>query len=370
MARTGPVPAVPGERPADLLGVRALTWALPRAVVDGAVAAAGRTERRTRALPARTVVYFTLAMWLYPTCGYGEVMRLLLAGLARKHRWVEPAPVPSTAAITKARQRLGPRPLRLLFEEVAGPAARAGTTGAFHRRWRLMSLDGVLLAVQDSSDNRAAYGTGEGRYGLPRVRVLALAENATHAVCAAELGVPGRPHGGPDAGASGPVLAALRPGQLVVADRPALSPGLWTAARGRGAELLWRAGAELELPVLEVLDDGSYLSELAALDRTLPVRVVACGPAGASAVPSARLVCSILDPAEAAATDLVRLYGERWRLDALFDELGARKGSGRPVLRSRSPAMVEQEVWAMFLAHHAIRALVVDAAEGGAAPAY
>ncbi|BFV57507.1 hypothetical protein KCMC57_up26110 [Kitasatospora sp. CMC57] len=368
MARTGQFPPVPGERLADLLGVCALTSALPEALVDRAVAAAGRTERRSRALPARTVLYFTLAMWLYPSSGYGEVMRLLLAGLARKHRWARPVPVPSTAAITKARQRLGPGPLRSLFEQVA-EVSDPGVASGRHRRRRLMSLDTALLDLPDSPGNRKEYGgsaVAADARALPQVQVVALAESATHAVRAAVFG----PRG---ADLAREILPALGPGQLVLASCGALSYDLWTRARGRGADLLWQAKPSLDLPPLRVLDDGSYLSRLAgptAADRLVPVRVVDCAlpvldrSGRCTGIRAGRLVCSILEPAGAAAADLTRLYGERWRLDTLLDELDARRGGARPVLRSKTPAMVEQEVWAMLLAHHAIRALVVGDAEG------
>ncbi len=373
MARTGQLAPLPGERLADLLGVCALTSALPEVLVDGAVEAAGRSEQRSRALTARTVVYFTLAMWLYPASGYGEVMRLLLAGLARKHRWARRLSVPSTAAITKARQRLGPGPLRLLFEKVAGPTAQPGTDGASPWQWRLMSLDVALLDVPDSPDNRQAYGGPDGPSagrGLPQVKVLALAESASHAVRAAALGAPG-PAGAEPARE---VLAGLQPGQLVVAASGALSYDLWTWARGRGADLLWEAKPSLDLPPLRLLADGSYLSRLAgstAADRLVPVRVVDCAlptldrSGRCTGLRAGRLVCSILEPSGAPAAELAGLYAARWRLDTLIDELGARQGRSRPVLRSKSPAMVEQEVWAMLLTHHAIRALVVGGTEGG-----
>ncbi|MFD0570438.1 hypothetical protein ACFQ0T_15950 [Kitasatospora gansuensis] len=120
-----------------------------------------------------------------------------------------------------------------------------------------MSLDVALLDVPDSPDNREAYGGGAAAYrALPQVQVLALAESATHAVCAAALG-------SGDADLVREVLPALRPGQLVVASRGALSYDLWTRARGRGADLLWQAKPSLDLPLLRALDDGSYLSRLA-----------------------------------------------------------------------------------------------------------
>src|SRR5438270_66930 len=83
----------------DRIGIALLTWAFPASLVDEAVSEAGRTEQRSRSLPSRAVVYFCLAMWLYACDGYPNVMRQLVAGLRRKHRWAQPWTVPSTAAI-------------------------------------------------------------------------------------------------------------------------------------------------------------------------------------------------------------------------------------------------------------------------------
>ena len=99
------------------LGV--LTAQIDPAMVDDVVAAAGATQRRTRLLPARAVVYFVLALCLFSGAdaaappGYRSVARSLTNGL----RHLPNAPrVPSSAALTRARQRLGAEPLRLLFE--------------------------------------------------------------------------------------------------------------------------------------------------------------------------------------------------------------------------------------------------------------
>jgi hypothetical protein len=50
--------------------------------------------------------------------------------------------VPSTAAIWKARSRLGVEPMKLLFATVCRPVAAADTRGAFYRRWRVIAVDG------------------------------------------------------------------------------------------------------------------------------------------------------------------------------------------------------------------------------------
>ena len=57
----------------------------------------------------------------------------------------------------KARQRLGPEPLKVLFEAVAARWL-TGTRGALYRDWRLVSLDGTCVDVADTPSNEAAFG--------------------------------------------------------------------------------------------------------------------------------------------------------------------------------------------------------------------
>ncbi len=60
-------------------------------LVDAVVAATGTREVRRRLLPARLVVYFVLALWLFRgrNCGYGQVMafRSPCTAMADGRRW-------------------------------------------------------------------------------------------------------------------------------------------------------------------------------------------------------------------------------------------------------------------------------------------
>src|ERR1700719_1542077 len=84
-------------------------------------------------------------------------MRQLVEGLSWVSGWERVWAVPSKAAIFKARQRLGPEPLELLFGAVCQPLATKRTRGAFYRGLRLMSLDGTTLDVADTAENVAAF---------------------------------------------------------------------------------------------------------------------------------------------------------------------------------------------------------------------
>jgi hypothetical protein len=147
----------------DRIGIGVLTRLVPRELVDEVVVAAGRREQRKRLLPARVVVYFVMALALFYGDGYEEVMRKLVAGLKTIRIWRQDWKVPTTGALTQARQRLGPQVMAELFDRVAVPCARRSTQGAWMAGWRLMSLDGCEVDAADSPATRSTSAMPEPR---------------------------------------------------------------------------------------------------------------------------------------------------------------------------------------------------------------
>jgi hypothetical protein len=316
------------------------------------------------------VVYFVLAMCLFFGQGYEEVARLLVQGLEREGRWAKTWRVPTTAAIGRARLRLGPEPLRALFARVCRPVADARTQGAWYRRWRLVAVDGTVFDIPDTVANAGFFGRpgssrGQGRSAYPQARVAALAECGTHAVFAAEVG----PLAVHETALAQRLFPALTGGMLVLADRGFCGFDLWRAAKAGGADLLWRVRSVVVLPVLETLADGSYLSEIvAARDkhrRTDPERVrvieYTLGPHGGDGTVY-RLITTVLDPEQAPARELAALYAQRWEIENTLDEIKNHQGAPGMVLRSQHPRGVEQEIFAFLLVHHALRDLMHQAA--------
>ena len=113
-------------------------------------------------LPGRLVVYFVLALWLFRgrNCGYGQVMVKLADGLYHRRRgedllagqldpdgWVDAGAgrrwrPPNISSLSRARGKLGADPLRMLFEQVAGPVGADGAPGVFCCGLRVISVDG------------------------------------------------------------------------------------------------------------------------------------------------------------------------------------------------------------------------------------
>jgi hypothetical protein len=388
MADNGVV--VPGGRLTDQICLGVLASSIPRDAVDDAVAAAGkRARRRDGKLPPHVMVYFAVAMALFADSDYEDVAARLAGALASWGCWDGAWSVPTSGGITQARQRLGYEPLEGLFGRVAEPVADLLTRGAFFGRWRLMSIDGMEWDAPDTDENAAEFGySGKDagaadRPAFPKVRVVTVSECASHAVVDAAIGgVAGK--GAGEQALARRLYPRLDEGWLLIADRNFYNWADWCAAAGTGAALLWRVKADLTLPVLEQLPDGSYTSmvinpkitgkareklidaaragEEPDPERARLVRVIEYEVPGRGQDELIALITTITDPRQAPAAELARAYHQRWEHETGNDQLKTcLRGPGR-ILRSRSPDMVRQEIYGYLLAHRAISALICQAA--------
>jgi len=373
---------VSGTRLTDRIGVGVLTRLIDRDLVDGVLAETGRVQQRSRLLPARVVVYYVLALCLFFGDAYEEVMRQLVAGLVFIGTWQKDWQVPTTGAITQARRRLGPEPLRLLFERVAVPCAQRGTKGAWLGPRRLMAIDGFILDVPDTEENDVAFGRSGGEKNpapFPQVRLVGLGECGTHAIVAARLGA----WRASERALAGEIVADFEPGMLVIADRGFYSCQLWQAAAASGADLLWRMQEGPNLPVVRAFPDGSYESFLpgpkvrgrratqrhrgsANIEEPsgIPVRVIEYEVTNRDGKGEIFcLITTIMDPQDANAAELAAAYHERWEFESSLDEIKTHQRGRGGILRSRSPEMIRQEIWAFLLTHYAVRHLMCEAAD-------
>jgi len=357
------------RRLSDLVSVGLLTRVFPPELVDEVIAAAGRTELRHRSLPARVMAYFSIGMALYSEGSYEDVLSLLTDGLS----WAsgeDPVVLPSKSAIFQARARLGTEPVAALFERVAVPLAEVGAPDCWLAGRRLVAIDGTCLDVADTPENTARFGRpgvnkGE-QAAFPQARLVAVAECGTHAMFDAVVGA----YTTGENTLARELIDRLTPGMLVLADRGFCGFPLWKRAVATGADLLWRAMANMKPRYLETLTDGSWLAELRASGNAgrhgepLTIRVIDYTiDDGRPNEQSYRLFTTILDPDDASAVDLAVAYAQRWEIEGVFDELKTHQRGARMVLRSKSPDLVLQEIWGHLCCHYAIRTLMWEAAD-------
>jgi Insertion element 4 transposase N-terminal/Transposase DDE domain len=332
-----------------------LTQQVPFEMVDAVLEQTCRVQHRARALPGRVVVYLLLAGCLFAELGYGQVWGRLTAGLDGLA-----AAAPTASAMTQARRRLGPGPLRELFALLRGPSPGEA-------RWRgllVCAIDGTIMTVADSEANLAVYskqrGGKNGGSSYPMLRLLVLVSCGTRTVIDAVFG----PVSAGETTYAPGLLGSLHAGMLLLADRNFAAGFLAAQIAGTRADFLIRVRAGYGapgLPVLSRLPDGSWLSRFGGIPvRVIDAQVTLTTSAG-HATAGCRLVTTLTDPDRYPAGDLAVLYHERWEVESAYFELKSTILGGR-VLRARTPAGIDQEVYALLVTYQVLRIAIADAA--------
>lgn len=341
--------------------------------VERILDATGRNSKRRRKLPAYQMVYYLVALGLLVGVGAREVLRRLL----ERERERYGRALASEAAITKARVRLGVAPLIALFDQYVRPIATRALRGAWFKGWRVVAIDGSTLNVADTPANVRAFGRPPGSRGrtvFAQMRWVGLGEIGTHVLFAVEMAgwrvneyVLGMK-----------LLKHLDGSMICLADRGFYGFPMWSRAVQSGAHLLWRVQKQIPLPRLRKLADGSYLSEVRPRSterkhiraQKIQVRLIEFDVIVRKRRPQHyRLITNILDPKQATAMELARLYGRRWGIETIFDEIKDRVRGGAPLLRSKRPDLIKQDFYGLLLAHFGVRSLMLEAArEAGVEP--
>jgi hypothetical protein len=334
-------------------------------VAQTAPAPAGPERRRLMSLPL--VARLVMAMTLIPNASYVEAFAQLVGALPRLP-WAHGWQIPASTVVTTWRRRLGMAPMKALFARVAGHIVAATEPGARWHGLRVCTLDGCQVKVPDTVENRAAFGssgTADDSAAFPMARVVLAVARAGRALLAATV----------DASRVGeqPLTTRLvqhhpdlfTPNDVYVLDRNFYSVDLVEQVhrRGAGAHLVIRMKAGIRLPVVQRLDDGDYLSWIRTPDkRPLTVRVVeydVTKPDGATS----ELFClltTLTDQQRYPKHDIADLYSQRW--SAAETTIGENKStitdsgpSRGPILRSATPELIYQEMWAWLAATQLVR---------------
>jgi hypothetical protein len=336
-----------------------LTQYLPFELVDDVLEQTRTVQRRLRDLPSRTGVYFLLALGMFPRLGYARVWGKLTAGLAGVD-----VPCPSEKALRDLRRRLGPAPLKALFEVVAGPLAQPCTPGVRFRGLRTVAFDGCnSVKVPDTGRNRSWLGRIRYRMGFagyPTLRLMTLAETGTRGLIGAALGSAADRD---EATVARRLLPLLRPGMLILLDRAFDANAFLREVAATGAMLLARSKSTRNPHVLGHLPDGSYLSCLDGLKvRIIEAGLTMTGADGSRVCDSYRLITTLMDYCRFPAVTVVRLYHERWEIESAYLALRHTLLDGH-VLRSGDRPGLEQETWALLTLYQLLRMAMVTAVE-------
>ncbi len=329
-------------------------------------------EERERKTNMATMVYWLIALHIYPSLSQRRVYGKLVSGL-RTIRDDVAEQIPARSALSYRRNQLGSELLAELFVKVAGPKATPRTPGAFWKGMRLLALDGTVESVADTPDNRETFRYSSddeiSRSPFPQARVLLLIECGTHLICDAEISSCRQAEA---TGARLLLERAILVHCLILWDSGFHSSWAIFQVRARGGHVLGRLKSNVLLCPCEYLLDGSYLTWIYEdqdhqRGERMLVRVITyifTDPR----IPGAgeqvyRLVTTLLDPFAYPAKEVAVLYHERWHVEVVIDETRTHLRLSARTLRSLTPEGVLQEIYALLLAHTVVRTLMLQAAE-------
>lgn len=357
-------------------GVEALGTVLPQEWVRESLESCGVRTRRRRRLPCAMTVWLVILLALFRRHSYLNLLGML-EGSGWASRFWGGRPPPCSTALTKARDRLGIEPLARLYRRSAEEWVEAGGGLSFHGR-RVCAIDGFTLKTWDSDESRAHFGApgaSRGQSAFPQVRVVGCLDVGTRVLAAARFG----PYAKGELTLADELLPDLRPGSLVLLDRGFAAYAFLWDLRQRGIDFLVRRKRNMKVRRLKQLAPGDFLVRvrfhplLRRLRRDLPetwiLREIVVDVPGKG--PRRRLFTTLLD-SSIRGTEIAALYPRRWDEEIAIDEIKTHLGDAatvnRPlILRSRTPARVEQEIYGLLIAYNAVRRLMVQSA--AAAPA-
>jgi hypothetical protein len=334
---------------------------LDRGWIEEALLSTGTATVRRRRLPAEQVVWLVIGMALLRDLPIADVVRQLELALPNGRDGTV-----ARSAIPPARSRVGAAPLEWLFVRTAEEWAHRSADGDRWRGLALYGADGTTLRIADSDENRRHFGAqsagtaGRGEAGYPSVRLVALMALRSHLIAAASFG----PYDTDERNYAADLWSSVPDRSLLLLDRNYLQANVMVPLRDDDRERHWlmRAKKNTAMRELRRLGKGDAIVEMTVTDyarrqnpslpRTMEVRAVEYQRPGHE---KQLLLTSLLDGDKYPAAEIATLYHERWEIELGYDELKTEMLEREETIRSKSPAMVAQELWGILVAYNLVR---------------
>jgi hypothetical protein len=277
-----------------------------------------------------------------------------------------------TGGYCRARQRLPIKMVSSLVDKVGQL-----TESLIPKKWRWRGkrvhlIDGTTLTMPDTKENQAVYPQQSGQklgLGFPICRIVGVICLSSGAILNAAIG-PYKGKGGSEQALLRQLLTTFNKGDLVIGDALYGSYFLLSALFHLGIDVVFeQLGARkstIDFNHGERLGINDHLITLTKPKRkpewmteneyeshpdSLLIREVK--------VAGKVLITNLTSPQDIPKADLKALYKKRWNVEVDLRNIKNTLGMG--VLRCKTPAMNEKEIWVYFLAYNLIRLLMVQA---------
>jgi hypothetical protein len=343
---------------------------LPYEWVEAALVASDKASIRHRRLPAQQVMWLVIALALYRHKSVKEIVDSLDLALPEVNdRCI------TSSATTQARQRVGAKPLKWLFESSAKQWIAQDQHHFLFHGLSLLAMDGTTLRLADSPANRAHFGAqnyaNNKVASYPQARGVTLMMVATQLICNARFG----PYTTGELTYAHELLASVPDDSLTIIDRGYLSAHLLCnlVSAGRNRHFLIPSKSNTKWTVIKDPENGGcdhdalvemkVSDQARKLDATLPetwraraLRIV--DDKGKISY----LLTSLMDRKAFKADDLIACYSRRWRIETSYRELKHSMLGSALTLRSMTVEGTDQEIWGAMIAYNLIRVEIAKAA--------
>ena len=341
--------------------------------------AAKKTNSRNRIYTRPRTFWSMLWQALNPKASGRQVVRQIQA-LFQLH--AGPSPSEKDGAYCRAKARLSLKEFPKALRVSAQAADRLAPAMRLLQGRPTKVADGSTLTAPDTRKNRRRFPpvqTPEPNFPMLRVMVLfSLISGAILSVVTGDLRTAELPM-------FYQMFDLLAPNDILIADRGLGNFVLLALLRHfkAGVDFIGRSARQVDgRRRLKRLGRGDWLLAWkkgcnpslwlpaplwALLPREITVRIVrgSCYVKGFR-VRRVTLVTTLLDAERYPASEILQAYLRRWRLEMCLDDL--KSTLEMEMLRSRSPKMLQKEIYAHLIAHNLIRCVMAQAATQHAVP--
>jgi len=343
---------------------------LPDHAINQACREVGYEYRHRLITPVVTVLHMVLAA-IWPEDSFNASWQVLWTAAASKFTDLA-GRSPTRGKVSRARKRL-PRTLwKKLFAWISQRSRDLSQDYACWKSHRVVLVDGTCVSMPDEPDLFNEFGTntgyhGKGKYPLARLVTLCLAH--TMAVINYAIGA----YKTSEWALLKTILKDLEEGDLLLGDRHFAAAHYYAHYQSIGIEFLTRINARLKISRIKRLESYSQNDFIGFMkinpiyqknDPGLPDKIMVRFIQSAIRVRGKRqvvwFVTSLLDNQAYPASEIVSLYGKRWRIETLFKEV--KINFSADVLRSKLVDNVYKEIDARFIAINIVRMIALEAA--------
>lgn len=344
------------DRPLSRLDV--LTDHIPLEWIEAAATLADKAMIRRRRLPSDMVLWLVVGMAFFrgePIVEVARRLNICAEGLANEVLLAK-------SGLSQARQRLGDEPVAWLFQQCASVWGQERYPLDDWNGLQVFAVDGALFRTQETEQLRAHFGSGntssDRQTPYPVLRLVALMNARSHVIANAAIS----PYRRGEIPLAAQFIDTIPADSVTLLDKGFFSADLLLSIQGGACNRHWlipeRKGTVRT--ELERYGEGDCLVQMKVSPQArkknpnLPefwqVRAVTYEIEGKD-----KTVFTSLPATRFSAEQVATLYHERWEIELGFRDIKCSMQDNALTLRSKTVALVHQELWGLLLAYNVVR---------------